>query len=309
MGTGISEFIASLAKNGCQAKVVSISRLVEMEQAFSDLNTSGEIAPEFYPEIIKYFKFDWSAIVADARSIVVVASPQLPTRVAFGSTSVIIPPTYIYKAIWKDQLDMVKGFLEPRGLKVARARLPFKTLAVRSGLARYGRNNIAYIPGMGSFFRLAAFYSDLPCDTDDWAEPQMLSGCVECTACAVACPAGCISQTRFLIQAERCLTRFNEQQGPIPAWIEPAWHNSLLGCMACQQVCPQNKKLMEKIEDSQVGFSDSETLEILADAPEESLREETRSRLEALCLADDDIYPLLKRNLSLLLGQTPGLTT
>jgi len=79
--------------------------------------------------------------------------------------------------------------------------------------------------------------------------------------------------------------------------------------MACQQVCPQNKKLMGEIKGPLVSFSDSETREILADVTKERLREETRSKLDALCLADDDIYPFLKRNLSLLLGKTPRVTT
>ena len=307
MGTAVLEFIESLAKSGCQARIVSISRLGEMERTLSDLKTSGEITPEFYPEIIKYFKFERSSTLANACSIIITASPQLPSRVVFGSDRVIIPPTYIHREIRKNQLDMVKGFLEPRGYKVARARLPFKTLAVQSGLARYGRNNVAYIPGMGSFFRLAAFYSDLPCDKDTWEKPRMLNNCLKCNACEVACPAGCISKSRFLVHAERCLTHFNEQEGPLPAWIEASWHNALLGCMACQQVCPLNKKLMEKIEDSLVKFTDSETREILAGVSKDSLREETRSKLESLCLAEDDVYPFLKRNLSLLLDKTPEL--
>lgn len=305
MGTAVSEFIESLATNGCQARVVNISRFGEMERTLSDLQTSGEIAPEFYSEIIKYFTFARSSKLANARSIIVTATSQLPSRVVFGSDPVIIPPTYIYREIWKNQLDIIKGFLERKGYNVARARLPFKTLAVRSGLAKYGRNNIAYIPGMGSFFRLAAFYSDLPCDDDDWAPPQVLSNCLKCTSCATACPTGCISHSRFLVHAERCITHFNEQEGPLPAWIEPSWHNSLLGCMTCQENCPLNRKLVESIEDSQVKFTDSETREILGGVSKNCLREETRSKLESLCLADDDVYPLLKRNLSFLLGETP----
>jgi len=37
--------------------------------------------------------------------------------------------------------------------------VPIDRLAVRGGLATYGRNNVTYVPGMGSFHRLSAFYS------------------------------------------------------------------------------------------------------------------------------------------------------
>jgi epoxyqueuosine reductase len=302
MGTAVSELIESLSRNGCQARVVSISRVEEMERTLLGLKASGDITLEFYPEIIKYFKFDWSAMLASGRSIIITASPQLPSRVTFGSRSVIIPPTYIHREIWHKQMELVKGFLEPLGHKVSRARLPFKTLAVRSGLAMYGRNNIAYIPGMGSFFRLAAFYSDLPCNQDSWGPPQTLSNCVKCRICADECPTGCISTSRFLVHAERCLTHFNEQEKPIPEWISPSWHNSLLGCMACQQSCTLNKKLMEKIENRSETFDYIETSEILSGTPKDKLRGETLSKLESLCLAGD-VYPLLKRNLSLVLDR------
>jgi hypothetical protein len=109
MGTAVSDFIDSLAKSGCQCRVVSISRVEEMERTLLDLKASGDITPEFYPEIIKYFKFDRSSTLATACSIIIIASPQAPARVAFGSRRVLLPPTYIYREIWKNQLELVKG--------------------------------------------------------------------------------------------------------------------------------------------------------------------------------------------------------
>ena len=45
------------------------------------------------------------------------------------------------------------------------------------GLAVYGRNNIAYVEGLGSHFRLSAFYSNLPTETDIWRKPRMMERC------------------------------------------------------------------------------------------------------------------------------------
>jgi epoxyqueuosine reductase len=96
------------------------------------------------------------------------------------------------------------------------------------------------------------------------------------------------------------LTHFNERENFIPEWINPAWHNSLLGCMICQQACPLDQKLLEKIEERSETFTDIETDEIICGTPKEKLKPATLSKLESLCLAGDDVYPLLKRNLSLL---------
>ena len=302
MATHTSDLIEYLAKGGCKARVVSISRLVEVESALIGLKRSGAISANFYPELTKYLNFDYKPALPEARSIIVVASPQPPTRVLFDDYAVIIPPTYIYSVIWEKQLNLVTDYLQPRGYRVARARLPYKTLAVRSGLGRYGRNNICYIPGMGSFHRFGAFYSDLPCEDDGWHAPEVMKLCKTCKLCMDKCPTECIPADRFLIYADRCLTHFNESENPIPAWINPDWHNALLGCMVCQKVCPLNKDSLEKIQDAVEKFSKVETDEILAGTTQENLRPATITKLESLCLADIDIYPLLKRNLSLLLN-------
>ena len=56
------------------------------------------------------------------------------------------------------------------GYRIATPILPLKLLAVHGGIAEYGRNNITYVSGMGSFMRLTAVYSDMPCETDHWRE-------------------------------------------------------------------------------------------------------------------------------------------
>lgn len=62
------------------------------------------------------------------------------------------------------------------------APLPQKLLAARSGLARYGKNNIAYVPKFGSHHILVSYYSSLPCVEETWTEPLMLDACRRCTA-------------------------------------------------------------------------------------------------------------------------------
>ncbi|MEE9378294.1 MAG: hypothetical protein V3V33_09695 [Candidatus Lokiarchaeia archaeon] len=80
----------------------------------------------------------------------------------------LIPPTYLYGLkVINEMIEFLTEILKPGEYNVAYARLPQKTLAVRSGLAEYGRNNITYIPGMGSFHRLTTLYSDFPTEEDN----------------------------------------------------------------------------------------------------------------------------------------------
>ncbi len=294
-----AELIQQLAAHGYRARLVSIVRVAELEARVRDLGTQGSLASDFYAELTgHYYNFDWQKALPEAKSVVVLAAAQMPSRVRFGDTAVIIPPTYISRAIWEGSLKLMQEFLTPPGHRVARARLPLKLLAARSGLAAYGRNNISYIPAFGSFHRLGGFYTDIEADGETWQEARLLARCERCTACLKRCPTGAICADRVLIEAQRCLTYLNEHEADFPAWVEPGWHNALIGCMACQQACPENRPFAARTEDAPVNFSTEETTLILARTPLASLPEETRRKLHELCLDDD--YALVARNLGFL---------
>jgi epoxyqueuosine reductase len=186
--------------------------------------------------------------------------------------------------------------LAPKGYRVTLAQLPLKLLAVRSGLGAYGRNNICYVPGMGSFLQLVALYCDLPCQKDNWQKPHMIQSCQDCHACRQNCPTGAIPSDRFLLRAERCIVFHNERKGdiPFPAWIDPSWHNCLIGCMHCQRVCPQNKHFLQCVGEREE-FSQEETALLLEGTPSERLPAATKRKLRHLDLLEDT--DTLPRNL------------
>jgi epoxyqueuosine reductase len=169
---------------------------------------------------------------------------------------------------------------------------------VRSGLASYGRNNITYVEGWGSYVRLTGFYSDLPCERREWREPAAMKACEHCRACVNACPSGAIGEGRFLLEAERCITLYNEEAPDFPAWIDREWHNSLIGCMICQDVCPANSANVDWLE-GDIEFSEEETALILKGGPPEGLPRELVMKLEAADLLV--AYEVLPRNLRVLL--------
>ena len=130
----------------------------------------------------------------------------------------------------------------------------------------------------------------------------MLESCQNCSACLRHCPVGAITAERFLLHAERCITFHNEKpvDVPFPAWMDPAWHNCLVGCLHCQRVCPENREVWPWVEEG-AEFSQEETALLLEGLPFDQLPAATAEKLERLDL--DAFVDILPRNLNALLRQ------
>ena len=297
-----------LGEKGYQSRIASAERLRDLQDGIEGNRARGLLNEEFYQERLTYFSFRPPEILPNAKSLIVVAVPQPKIRIVFTwhreVRPVIIPPTYVaYREANKRVDDILSSVLNPEGYHVAQASLPVKLLAVRSGLGDYGRNNICYVPGMGSFHRLVAFFTDLPSPEEKWRQPQMMESCEKCQACLHGCPTGAIIANRFLIRAERCITFHNERVGDFPAWIDPSWHNCLVGCLRCQMVCPQNADFREWVEEAEV-FSEEETTLMLKRAPSDPCASEIVKKLGRLDLLE--YSDVLGRNLDALLSRDEG---
>lgn len=288
---------------GYRGKIVSIGHLNELQMEIEVHHKKDLLDKELYDAYLASFDFECHQRLAEARSLIIVSAPQPQIQVTFvrkdRSYPVIIPPTYNFSA--DDQVaDLLEAHLGPQGYRLQKVRLPQKLLAVRSGLAQYGKNNITYVKGMGSFHRPVVFISDFPCEADSWGEPAVLEQCENCSACLKACPTNAICSDRFLLHAERCLTFHNERSKDFPEWLSPSWHNSLVGCMICQKVCPANKDVAKWIE---VGatFDREETALILGAVSDDRLPRETFKKLKKLDILE--YYDVLGRNLRTLIEQ------
>jgi epoxyqueuosine reductase len=302
------KFIKHLEKNGCYASVVSVDHAAELGEEVRSLNDKGLLDDELYRDYSAlYFVPKMPRTLPNPRSIIVVAVPQPMLRTTFHwkgkALKFVVPPTYYdaNKVNLRVRRLLTEGF-EPDRYRFVRATLPVKLLAVRSGIALYGRNNITYDPGYGSFHRLTAFYSDFDSPVDNWREKKALPKCDACKACLKACPTGAIQKDRFLIRAERCLTYLNEKTSnhKFPGWVDPSAHNAIVGCMICQKACPYNKDVVDWCED-RGEFSEEET-EYLLEGRFSGARAKRIGRKLRYVGLDMATFP---RNLEALLAEAP----
>ncbi|MBY9014169.1 MAG: 4Fe-4S binding protein [Candidatus Lokiarchaeota archaeon] len=303
----IENFYKILESKGYKGKIVSAKCIPDLQKSIKILHEQKLLDSNFYDEYKDYFEFQPETKFGEIKSLFILTVPQPQYKVIFHwnkkEVPLIIPPTYLHSRAVIDNVEaFLTEILKPAGYSVEFALVPQKTLAVRVGLAEYGRNNITYVPGMGSFHRPSTFYSDFPYDQENWQELRMMDLCKECSVCVRKCPTGAIPKDRFLLRVERCLTFHNEHPAdmPFPDWIDPSWHNCLVGCMYCQKVCPANKKVINWIEPGPV-FSEEETKLLVNGTIVENLPEETRIKVEEHDLTNYlYVYP---RNLGVILDR------
>jgi epoxyqueuosine reductase len=292
---------SKLEERGYRSAVVPIEHVAQLKHEIEERLSQKEIDAGLYERYLTYFKFDVAASLPGACSIIMTASPQPQRKVTFhfnGKTySAIIPPTYYHDT--DDPIrEILQSVLSSSGYQLHPAALPLKLLAVHSGMAKYGKNNIAYVEGMGSFLRFKAFLSDMPPGRSDWLEPRVMRECDSCKACLKACPTRAIVPDRFLVHAERCITFLNESTDEFPEWVDSAWHNSLIGCMRCQLVCPVNKRFVKWVEEGE-DFNEAETELILNGVPLDRIPPETAHKLNrGYMLEYLDVLPRNLRALS-----------
>ena len=307
--SSISEEITSkLEKLGCSAKIVAISHINEMRDELFVLRDNNFIDKKLYEDMLSGMNFDPDSVLKNTKSIIVVAAPQIISKASFqyknNTYSLTIPPTYVADDITSKVTELTYETVSEYGFCAVKAPIPKKQLAVKSGLAKYGRNNITYINGMGSFHTLIAYYTDLDLLADSWQEAEINSDCTNCSVCLKNCPTGAISANRFLIHAEKCMTYFNEYSSPnydFPEWIKPEWHNSLVGCMSCQLKCPKNSTFVNKHIEL-AAFTEEETKLLLDKVPLNILPKDTVKKLNNIAMTSN--YSFLSRNIGILLTDT-----
>jgi epoxyqueuosine reductase len=265
-----NELLDWAARRGYRIAWGSWDVVPELFEEFSGRRRRAELDGDFDRAFLGWFSEPLAQKDGPPQWVVLVAVPSpahsLTFRFDAKTRRLLLPPTYVgYRATTGAVLsDLSRNVFG--GSPVEPLKAPLKAAAVRLGLVRYGRNNVTYAEGLGSYVQLVGGVTgeDL---SEGAAAPRpaaSLDACLSCTACADACPTQAIPAERFLLHAERCLVYFNERPDPFPEWISPAAHRCAIGCMACQQVCPANRGLF-KVERNAATLTNAETEAILSE--------------------------------------------
>lgn len=288
--------------------LVAWGPLTLVQRAQADLERqrdAGQIEPAFARDNLSFNSLPPPA-ATDWWRLLMVAMPRPAHLVAFvvGGRPVeaLLPPTYVrYRAAFEE----VRGDLAANVLtasKVEQIDAPLKALASRLGLVRYGRNNLAYAPQIGSYLQLLGYATDADLPVDPARrprEPCLLEECESCGLCQALCPTAAIAPERVLLHAERCLTLANESAGDWPAWAPASAHHCLFGCLMCQRSCPANPEL--PVETTGVSFDEEESAMLLAGGDRLGpVWDGIRTKLEPLGLSFQE--DLIGRNLRALLA-------
>jgi epoxyqueuosine reductase len=87
-----------------------------------------------------------------------------------------------------------------------RAHVSHKHVGRAAGLGWFGRNNLLVNPELGSRYRLVTVLTDMPLEPD----APLDRDCGACRACAAACPAKAIKDTREAFDHKACYETLKE---------------------------------------------------------------------------------------------------
>ena len=292
-----------------QYRVLSIKHLGELQEDFEALDSQGKISKHpVFRSYIQEQQHQLPESFSEARSIIVMAVFTPLMTVDFhhqGKAHEILVPHYYDDGITEEQLKntIVNKIIGNNQYRVENAKMHvlLKRLAVRTGLGKYGRNNICYVEGMGSFLKLFAFFTDFSFDENNWQEAEMMNSCKNCKVCFNQCPTGAISEDKFVIDIEKCIPLYNEVPGEFPDWINPSSHNALMGCLRCQLPCPANSAVAKKTQKLD-SVSEEETKKILEGSSDEELYQSLSEKLRMFIPEHAYYYfPVITRNLRVLI--------
>jgi epoxyqueuosine reductase len=289
-------------KRGYQAAAGGVSLLKEVRSSLEKRRDKREIDNAFFRDYLDNFSYLEGSRLKNPQSILIVAVPRpahiLSFSLANKTIETILPPTYVgYRKFFEDVRGDLEAALSAHNCHLEILSAPLKSVANILWLLSYGRNNIGYIEGLGSFFQLVGLLSDKRVGAISrpmGPSQKLLARCRECRICAKACPTGAIDKDRILLHAEKCYTLFSEAPEPIPEDLKPPSPRCLIGCIRCQKVCPENKGLLH-YEEAAVSFDSEETLTFLGEEQESGqAMERAKAKFRKLGMTED--MPIFMRN-------------
>ncbi len=294
-----------------QYRIVSLDHFPELQEHMDRLRQTGQLGD--HPAFLHYMKsrtFLPPENFPDAKFVIVLAyfkpHAQVTLEYKGNSHSTMVPSPYHDDLDENELLELVRSQILPQStsrVEVTQS-IPVKTLATKSGLAKYGRNNICYVPHFGSSITIRTFLTDYGFTTgvtDPLGEMKMLPECESCKVCQKLCPNQCISPDHFVIDVNRCLTLHNEIVSEIPPWVSEKAHNALIGCLKCQLYCPVNREIRD-LQNKLPTITEEEVQAILDGKPGEISNRALYDKLKFGTIDfDENVLETMQRNFRLIL--------
>ncbi len=123
-----------------------------------------------------------------------------------------------------------------------------RDLAYRAGLGWFGKNSMLIHQKQGSYFILGSLLLNQKLGLD--INPIDVDHCGQCNACVGACPTQAIDPASRTIKANLCISTFTIEtfkDVPPPEGFDKS-RGEIFGCDICQDVCPWNRKPLQKVE-------------------------------------------------------------
>jgi epoxyqueuosine reductase len=299
----LNDMFSFFEKNNTRITNIDIEDLKELKNEIDNNYRLGLISEYIYNRYLKKLNYDIPKEFPNAKSIFLLIYPQTLKKVGFlyknKKYNFDVPPQYEYK-FDDSYCSKINSFINKLGYKAVKIEKvpPLKLLAVKSGIGKYGKNNIVYVKGMGSYNRIILFYSDYKSKNKTFLKDvEFMKNCDKCLVCKNSCPTNLITNKNEIIDAKNCITRLNESLEDFPTWFDKKNMNCLIGCMKCQSKCPMNLRYKDNITYNEV-FDEEETDFILKNINCKDIPIKTYKKLENLGLVE--YIPIISRNLKVL---------
>ncbi len=311
MSTSENNEITCLSDDMFRFSTMSVEHFQELQTFIDNLYEQNRITND---EIVRSYISDAKYAIPEnfpeARSILLIAVNTPPASISVihdgKRTEIILPPQYYASGVTREQLDATvrQKIIKNESARIEKAfGMLIKQIAVRSGLGVYGRNNLVYVDGFGTYHTLHAYLTDYEFEKDNFRDVKMMDACVDCAICRTTCPTQCIPDDGFVINAGRCLSVHSERAEPFPEWITSDMHNALVGCMRCQIPCPVTSSLPDRTKQMEA-LNEEETSAILSGDWDDEMTKRLSDKLKMFTPESAaDVIPLLRKNLAVLLRQ------
>lgn len=164
------KLINKARQHGDRVQFINVKYLKELKKELKEFKESEELN-DFQNWIVNdLYSLDIPKLSFEPKSILILALHHpMYANVIIEHEGIQYKTRTLVRSDFDGGRKYVQDALNSNGYHLEEQHsLPLKRLAVQSGLAEYGRNNITYIEGLGSNFSYLGFMTDVPSEEDIW---------------------------------------------------------------------------------------------------------------------------------------------